>query len=165
MSASIFVRYQCPRCQVPNHADAIIAGDVLNCRRCDWRRSVGPDDLPAAGPRRCLVCGNEDLWRQKDFPQAMGLMFVAIGAVGSLVAWYYHRPIIALGILLSVAAIDFLLFALMPDVLVCYRCQARHRGGDISERPTFDHETAERYRQEQLRREQGPALPHPTDGK
>jgi hypothetical protein len=130
------------------------AGPTLSCRQCEWSRTVTAEDFANATATRCLVCRNEDLWRQKDFPQALGLTFVGIGIVGSLTAWAYHRPVIALGILLAVAAIDFVLFAVMPDVLVCYRCQARHSGGNLGDRPTFDHETAERYRQEQIRREQ-----------
>jgi hypothetical protein len=156
MTASLTIRYQCPRCQSPNEAGGVDAGSTLVCRQCEWSRTVSAGDLVQGAATRCLVCSNEDLWRQKDFPQALGLTFVAIGIVGSLTAWAYHRPVIALGVLLAVAAIDFVLFAVMPDVLVCYRCQARHSGGDISDRPTFDHETAERYRQEQIRREQSP---------
>ncbi len=102
-------------------------------------------------PTRCLLCGNPDLWRQKDFPQAAGLLIVALGALSSSLAWYFYRPRLALGILLGFALADLLLFALMPDVLVCYRCQARHSGIDVAGRPGFDHETAERYRQERLR--------------
>ncbi|MCA9073571.1 MAG: hypothetical protein KDA93_00960 [Planctomycetaceae bacterium] len=102
----------------------------------------------------CLVCGGRDLWRQKDFPQAIGLSCVAAGAILSLTAWYYYRPILAIGILLTFAALDIILFAVMPDVLVCYRCGARHSGGDISEHPTFDHQVAERYRQEKMRLEE-----------
>lgn len=154
MTASVSIRYQCPRCQSQSQAGSVDAGTALACRNCQWSRTVSVGDLAEGTPTRCLVCGNEDLWRQKDFPQALGLTFVGIGIIGSLTAWAYHRPVIALGVLLAVAAIDFVLFAVMPDVLVCYRCQARHSGGDISAHPTFDHETAERYRQEQIRREQ-----------
>jgi hypothetical protein len=157
MTASLTIRYQCPRCQTQNQAGGVNAGTTLACRACDWSRTVTLGDLPAGTLTRCLACSNEDLWRQKDFPQALGLTFVGIGIIGSLTAWAYHRPVIALGVLLAVAAIDFLLFAVMPDVLVCYRCQARHSGGDISSHPIFDHETAERYRQEQIRREQASA--------
>ncbi len=43
------------------------------------------------------------------------------------------------------------LFAVLPDVLVCYRCRARHRTAGGDDRTTFDLETAERYRQERIR--------------
>ena len=82
----------------------------------------------------------------------MGLAVVAAGAILSSIAWYFHRPMVAIGLLMGFAAADMLLFFVMSDVLVCYRCRARHRGTNLNvEHPTFDHETAERYRQEQLR--------------
>jgi hypothetical protein len=105
-------------------------------------------------PGQCAVCGNADLWRQKDFPQSLGLALVAAGAVLSSIAWYFHWPQTALGLLMAFALADMLVFMLMPDVLVCYRCKARHRAvaSSTAEHPAFSHETAERYRQEELRR-------------
>ncbi len=130
------------------------AGEI-RCTGCDWTRSLEPDELGDSPPSHCLICGNNDLWRQKNFPQVIGLTMVAAGATLSSIAWWYHRPVWALGILMAFAAIDLLLYAFMPDVLVCYRCRSRHSSdADLSEHPTFDHETAERYRQEQLRLEQ-----------
>ena len=47
---------------------------------------------------------------------------------------------------------DMFLFWLMPDVLVCYRCQARHCVGNAHDSySTYDHEVGERYRQERIR--------------
>jgi len=78
---------------------------------------------------------------------------VAAGALLSSVAWYFHRPLTALGLLMAFALVDMLVFVLLPDVLVCYRCRTRHRAlqGAIAEHPVFSHETAERYRQQQMR--------------
>jgi hypothetical protein len=47
---------------------------------------------------------------------------------------------------------DMLLYALMPDVLVCYRCGARFRDQTPQQDyPAFSLDTAERYRQEHAR--------------
>lgn len=151
MPESIYLRYQCPRCESQNQADDVGINSQLTCTQGDWSRVTSSEDFVDGTPCRCLVCGTEDLWKQKDFPQVLGMAMVGIGAIGSSILWYYHRPVGALAVLLAVAAIDFLLFAIMPDVLVCYRCSARHSGGDISGHAVFDHETAERYRQEQIR--------------
>lgn len=80
---------------------------------------------------------------------------VITGAVLSTIAWYYREPVWAIGILMGFALIDMILFVVMPDVLVCYRCQSRYTGFDDAG-PTghFNLETAERYRQEIIRREQ-----------
>ncbi|MBX3440002.1 MAG: hypothetical protein KF861_21105 [Planctomycetaceae bacterium] len=145
------LRYQCPRCETPQSLDLAPTSTSIGCTGCDWQRPLHSEGIDVEHPAACLVCGNVDLWRQKDFPQSIGLTMVAAGAIFSSIAWYFHQPVWALGILLSFAAIDLLLFALMPDVLVCYRCRARHSGINLADHPTFNHETAERYRQEQLR--------------
>ena len=81
---------------------------------------------------------------------------VALGAVLSSIAWAYHYPVLALSILGAFALIDMVLFWIMPDVLVCYRCQARHQvATSDAEFGPYDHELGERYRQERLRVEQG----------
>ena len=144
------LRFQCPKCEAQNDSSNDESDKTIHCNSCSWESSASQSDEYLS----CLVCGGRDLWRQKDFPQAIGLSCVDAGAILSLTAWYYYRPILAIGILLTFAALDIILFAVMPDVLVCYRCGARHSGGDISEHPTFDHQVAERYRQEKMRLEE-----------
>ena len=113
------------------------------------------DDCTDDVPRVCLVCGNEDLWRQKDFSQRLGVSIVVLGAVLSSIAWSQHMPLTSLGILMLFALADLALFVVLPDVLVCYRCRSRHRGvGSAAGHEGFDHELAERYRQEQMRIQQ-----------
>ncbi len=80
------------------------------------------------------------------------MLFVALGALLSTIAWFYMWLVVAIGILMVFALADLLLYALMNDVLVCYRCNARHRHAIIDEQHArFDLETAERYRQEAIR--------------
>lgn len=77
---------------------------------------------------------------------------VACGATFSTIAWAYMMPMTALGILMGFALVDLVLYALMPDVLVCYSCEARHRQtGDSEQHPKFSLEVMERYRQEAIR--------------
>lgn len=110
-------------------------------------------DIAADAPRRCLICSCTDLWRQKDFPPQLGLAIVAAGIVLSTIAVAYMRPITALSILMAFALLDMILFAVMRDALVCYRCQARYRGAVLTgNHPRFDLEINERYRQEAARR-------------
>lgn len=142
--------FHCPVCGQHQKTGDLPAAGALECSRCAWTRPLAPAGEPLSC---CAVCGNHDLWRQKDFPQALGLALVAAGAILSSIAWYYHWPKTALGLLMVFALADMLAFLLMPDVLVCYRCRARHRQlpPATAEHPTFSHETAERYRQEHMR--------------
>ncbi|WP_166831965.1 hypothetical protein [Thalassoroseus pseudoceratinae] len=136
----------------------------MACENCDWSRTFAEEDVETSPsdsnsdelmPNRCLVCGCEDLWRQKDFPAQLGLLMVGLGAILSTIAWSQYRPLWAIGILMVFALIDLVLYAVMPDVLVCYRCEARHRHGNFGEEhPKFDLEVAERYRQQAIRMEE-----------
>lgn len=78
---------------------------------------------------------------------------VGAGIVFSTVAYALWHPALSLGILMAFALVDFLLFLFMKDVLVCYRCGARHGGFEPASQAAFDLEVGERYRQERLRLE------------
>lgn len=106
-------------------------------------------------PEECLVCGCEDLWRQKDFDQRLGVAIVGLGIVLSTIAMAYMMPGVALGILMFFGLADWVLYAILPDRLVCYRCHAQyHRIPNPSETQIFDLEVNERYRQEAIRMKQ-----------
>ena len=144
--------YQCPKCDAPNIEVVTPETTQLSCASHDWSREISTADIEDDRPKHCLCCGNEDLWRQKDFPQALGLLMVVTGGGLSTFAWWHVEPIWALGILLVFAAIDMVLYAVMRDVLVCYRCSARHRKANIhDDHPHFNLELNERYRQEEIR--------------
>ncbi len=113
---------------------------------------MSADAIESEVPHRCVVCGCKDLWRQKDFPTGLGLLIVGLAIVLSSVAIAWFRPVLALGILMGFALLDMLLFMLMKDRLVCYRCHARYRNtGALTDHGGFKLELNERYRQESLR--------------
>lgn len=163
----MYLTFKCPRCRHSNRSGELSADPVIRCSECGWSktcRSVELAGSPAADQEHpatggsaqlteCLRCGNADLWRQKNFPQWAGFTCVALGAVTSSIAWGYHRPELALGILMAFALLDMILYVVMPDVLVCYRCQTKHHQVDTTQHGTFSHELGERYRQEQIRQE------------
>lgn len=145
------VAFHCPHCRQAARSD-VAADGQLQCPHCHWLPAVAGDPIVDGRPQRCLLCGCDDLWRQKDFPQGLGLFLVALGAALSTVAWANYMPRTALGVLLAFALADLLVYALLKDVLVCYRCKARHRNTALeADHPRFNLETAERYRQEAAR--------------
>lgn len=147
--------FQCPVCQTRQLASPEPVEGVIRCGGCSWTRNEGIHDFADGHLCRCRICGCQDLWRQKDFPPALGLALVATAAVLSCIAWAMYMPALAIGILMVAGLIDMVLYTMMGDMLVCYRCGARHRRTTIDDQhPRFDLETAERYRQQELKQRQ-----------
>lgn len=149
------ISYDCPKCLQPSRSEVTTTSRGVKCSSCEWTRSIVDGDLREETPCRCLVCGGSDLWRQKDFSQRLGVTIVALGVILSTVATAYMRPELALGILMAFALADMVLYAVMRDCLVCYRCHARYRQvPNLEQVGTFDLEVNERYRQEAIRLKQ-----------
>jgi hypothetical protein len=117
----------------------------LNCGR---KILVSPGAIDEGRVRRCLVCPSTDLYVRKDFPQRLGVALVAVGAVGSSIAWAYAQVFWTFAVLFATAAVDLFLYAIVPNALMCYRCRAEYRGtAETDAHGTFDLEIHERYRQ------------------
>jgi len=144
--------FLCPVCEQQTQCECNDGTEVLNCDHCDWSRAIPEQTIQNGATHSCVACGCEDIWKQRDFPQWLGITIVAIAATLSTIAWAMYENIWALGILMVFGLLDYVFYAIMPDVLVCYRCRARYRQStDEQSIPKFDHETAERYHQEELR--------------
>jgi hypothetical protein len=79
----------------------------------------------------CPVCGGVDLYSQRDFNRPLGLLLAAIGlATGPFTHWISTVALIGL---------DAVLYALVPQVAICYACNAQQRGYDPAKGPpAFD---------------------------
>ena len=87
----------------------------------------------------CCACGHPELYTQKSVPSAVGILVVVVAAVLAPFTMYASLVIAAL--------IDFVLYAVVPDVVVCYVCRAEHRGFRREPRhPRFDREIEERLK-------------------
>ncbi len=147
------VRLFCPVCEAPGRV-TLPGTTRWQCPACDHLVELARPDVEPALPA-CAVCGNVELYRKKDFPHGLG-MAVLVGAfVGSTIAYFFYDKVLTWGILLGSAAFDGLLYLWVKDVIVCYRCHAEHRRVPATtEHRPFELATHERYRQEQLRREE-----------
>jgi len=138
--------FQCPRCEGRTACRPQPDDAPIECSHCNWQRNTGAADFDRDNLGRCRVCGCSDLWRQKDFPPALGLLFAGAGILLSSLAWAWHYPELAIGTLMVFALVDLILYTFMNDMMVCYRCRARHRRIEMSgEHPTFNLELSERY--------------------
>ncbi|PYQ29469.1 MAG: hypothetical protein DMF56_10905 [Acidobacteria bacterium] len=68
---------------------------------------------------RCAACDHDQLYFQKDFNRKTGIALVVLGA--AFVPW----TIIPL---IGVTILDYIIWKVVKDVIVCYQCQAVHRG-------------------------------------
>jgi hypothetical protein len=147
--------YQCARCQGTSRSLVAADTQTVTCTGCGAARDLRSELNESGAPTACVLCGCQDLWRQKDFPPQLGLTIVGLGALASSIAWSFYMPGTAIAILMAFALFDLVLYAVMKDVLVCYRCGARHRHTHPSENyPRFQLDVAERYRQEAKRLEE-----------
>ena len=132
------IAFRCPRCG--KEATAGIDGQG-RCRSCGEETT-----LPVSAELResrvvdaCPACGSSLLYVQRDFNQKVGLGVVAFGAVLAPFTPYYSSLMVA-------ALIDALLYTLLPEITVCYRCHAHFRGfARNPQHQAFDLHVAEQY--------------------
>lgn len=142
------VTYACPHCGATTRSEFTHDTAELSCLHCQQKLSVPSGSVEDKRVCRCLVCPSTDLYVRKDFPQRLGVALVGVGIVGSSIAWYYANLYWTFGILFSTALIDVLLYALVGDALMCYRCDALYRHVDeMDAHGAFDLETHEKFRQ------------------
>jgi DNA-directed RNA polymerase subunit RPC12/RpoP len=132
------IAFACPSCG--REAQAGLDGQGA-CRHCG---AAPPVQVPAAlretrMVEACPACGNGLLYVQRDFNQKVGLGIVVLGGALAPFTPFYASLFVA-------AAVDALLYALLPDVTVCYRCHAHLRGFARNPRHhAFDLHLAEQY--------------------
>jgi hypothetical protein len=77
---------------------------------------------------------------------------VVVGIVASSIAWGYTFVIATFAILFATALVDVVLYLIVPDALMCYRCGAQYRMAEgMSRHGAFNLETHERHRQQVAR--------------
>lgn len=129
------VRFFCPKCWRGRTVAADTAAS--SCPSCDAEARVEP---PLGGAlERCAMCGCGDLYAEKDFPARLGCFVIVLAIAGFLVT---ENALV----LLAAAAVDAVLYLVLRDRVICYRCLAEHRGFDAPERvKRYDLGTAGRY--------------------
>ncbi|MCA9260904.1 MAG: hypothetical protein KDA61_16935 [Planctomycetales bacterium] len=146
------VTYACPACHSVECQDFDETTSELQCGRCGQSVASSPGSVQGDRIVKCLACPSEDLFVRKDFPQKLGVGLVVVGIIGSSIAWFYADIYWWYGILFATALIDVLLYALVGNVLMCYRCGAHYRGvAGMDAHGQFDLETHEKHRQMEAR--------------
>jgi DNA-directed RNA polymerase subunit RPC12/RpoP len=146
------VLFTCPTCEAPARVPLDHPND-WQCPACDHRHHFDAGD-PAL--TACAVCGNRELYKQKDFPHRLGLLVLVAPLALSIISYYWYEKWVTYALLIGSALVDGVLYYLwVGDAIVCYRCGAYHKGfvAGAHHQP-FEVTIGERYRQERIRREQ-----------
>ena len=120
------VRFSCPGCETPQLVES--PGSSEHLCSCGHERRL---TLPATFDqpiKNCVACGCNQLYRRKNFPQWLGLSLLAIACSAFFILQGLYLPRPAWIVLLGSAAFDLGLYLIVGDVIVCYRCDARHQG-------------------------------------
>jgi hypothetical protein len=149
--------FSCPRCRAVGHVSPLDRLSLAVCPQCGEQRPLHPEAIVQDELQCCPWCMTTDLYKQKDFPQGLGLFIVVVGFAISTVFWYYELPIPAYLVLVVSMLLDLFLYHRVADVTICYRCLSQLRG--VGSNPggrfkPFDLALGERYRQERIRVEQ-----------
>ena len=111
------INFLCPSCERRLTRDA--GEPPRACEHCGAASTVvapPPDTLIT----RCAACDHDQLYFQKDFNRRTGIALVVLGSI--FVPWTYGLS------LLGVTILDYAVWRMVKDVIVCYQCQAVHRG-------------------------------------
>lgn len=149
--------FLCPNCQAVDSLPSAENEYVATCPKCSLNRELNRAATSDGRLTSCVWCATDDLYIQKDFPHNLGLAIVLAGFAVSTVFWALYMPIPAFAVLLLTAALDVVLYYVVPDVTICYRCLAQHRGPGTQPEgrfAPFDLAIGERYRQERIRVEE-----------
>ncbi|HKB80212.1 MAG TPA: hypothetical protein VKH35_10880 [Thermoanaerobaculia bacterium] len=111
------VHFLCLRCDARLAREA--GEPAAPCDRCGEPNEVTAPP-PGALIEHCAACAHDQLYFQKDFNRKTGIALVVLGSV--FVPWTYGLS------LLGVTILDYIVWRVVKDVIVCYACQAVHRG-------------------------------------
>jgi hypothetical protein len=132
------IAFACPTCKAETTAGLDGRGVCSSCGE-PTTLVLSPALREGRAVDRCPACAGEQLYVQRDFNQKVGLAVVVVGAALAPFTPYYA----SLGV---AAAVDAVLYLLLPEITVCYRCQAHFRGFPRNPRhEAFDLHIAEQY--------------------
>jgi DNA-directed RNA polymerase subunit RPC12/RpoP len=132
------IAYACPGC---GRETTCGPDGRATCASCGHAAALDVSGLSGEPPRveQCPACGGRQLYVQRDFNQKVGLGIVVVGAALVPFTPFYSS-------LFAAAILDAVLYALVPEITVCYRCHAHFRG--FTRNPAhqpFDLHLAEQY--------------------
>jgi hypothetical protein len=145
------VCFSCPTCERPARVRVGTATD-WQCHGCEHRQHI---DAAAPALPCCVLCGNHELYKKKDFPHWLGMTILVVACVSSVYTYFWYDKWLTWAILIGSAVVDGGLYLMVGDAVVCYRCDSHYKGFTATaEHKPFELTIGERYRQEKIRSDQ-----------
>jgi hypothetical protein len=132
------IAFTCPHCGREATGGLDGRGHCVHCGR-ETTLEVTTTVRERGAVDRCPLCQGEQMYVQRDFNQKAGLPIVVVGAVLAPFTPYYSSLFVA-------AAVDAILYMLLPEIAICYRCGTHFRGFPRNPKHhAFDLHIAEQY--------------------
>ena len=122
------ISFRCHQC----HAEIVCgeqAGTTVICPYCSHTTALHATEAMQERNTvdHCAICDCPSVYMQKDFNRAFGISLFLLAAAVSCWFYFYNKVWLAFAVLLGAAAVDYLLYRLLPDVIVCYKCHSQYR--------------------------------------
>jgi hypothetical protein len=145
---------KCPKCDASLPVPVEATAASIRCGRCSQELRLNFSDAVRSdrGVDLCPVCEGADFYTRKDFDPTLGLTVVIVGGAISAGFYWFGRDLVAYSILAGAVLVDLVVYGMLKDVTVCYRCHSEFRGSYTRTAPGFDLHTADVLEQEYERR-------------
>jgi hypothetical protein len=118
----------CPHCRKPLELEDL-SQDRSPCPLCGQEIALRISDRMRRDNivDRCIVCDCNKVYVQKDFNRTIGVSIFVGGAIISLILYGFNLIWPAFLVLLGCAVADAILYKLLPEVTICYKCHTQYR--------------------------------------
>lgn len=144
------IRFHCPTdtcVAIIEYEPLEESGPTMACPRCHKTHPIAvSDSIRERGVVDvCAVCGCQEFFIRKDFPQVLGMGIVVVFGLAAIY-FFTISVVIAWAILASAVLIDVVVYLLTGTVTTCYNCRAGYRKYTPDPDHTgFDLATSEKY--------------------
>ena len=141
------ITFRCPHCRSELSFDDL-SKPHAPCPRCskDIPLHISHAMREQNVVDRCALCECPNVYMQKDFNRTFGIVLFLLAAAVSCWLYFYNKVWQAFAVLLGAATIDFLLYRILPNVIICYRCHSQYRAFAVDAKyQPFELGLAEKY--------------------
>lgn len=116
------VQFLCSSCERQEILPVPLEPGTRVCEGCrkEFPTFTGGPSPETKGLSRCFLCGGERFYTQRDFNQRLGCLIAGVGA--ALSPFTYGIS------LLACLIVDLVLYFVLKEATLCYRCGAVYRG-------------------------------------